>query len=106
LSFDFLGRVGTLYQEFSKNITALQRKLWYAREGVLMGEKIQYCRTGVIDEDSLGGSLTVQAGYGVERVSARAVTDTHGKFDAGFGSACCLIHSDVRYYKICAGNTK
>jgi len=66
-----------------------------------MGEK--NCRTGVIDEDCLGGSLTLQAGYGVERVSAVAVTDTHDKLDTGFGSACCLIHSDVRYYKICAG---
>jgi hypothetical protein len=69
-----------------------------------MGEKIQYCRTGIIDEDSLGGSLTVQADYGDERVSAVAVTDTHDKVDTGFGSACCLIHSAVRYYKICAGN--
>jgi hypothetical protein len=67
-----------------------------------MGEKIQYCRTGVTEEDSLGGSHTLQAGYGVERVSAVAVTDTHDKMDTGFGSACCLIHSDVRYYKICA----
>lgn len=95
-----------MYQDFWKNITALQRKLWYAREGVLMGEKIQYCRTGIIDEDSLGGSITVQAGYGVKRVSAVAVTDTHDKLDTGFGSACCLIHSDVRYYKICASNTE
>jgi hypothetical protein len=68
-----------------------------------MGEKIQYCRTGITDEDSLGGSLTLQAGYGVDSVSAMAVTDTHDKLDTGFGSACCLIHSDVRYYKICAG---
>ena len=71
-----------------------------------MGEKIQYCRTGIIDEDSLGGSLTVRAGYGDERVSVVAVTDRHDKLDTGFASACCLIHSDVRYYKICAGNTE
>jgi hypothetical protein len=69
-----------------------------------MGEKIQYCRTGITDEESLGGSLTLQAGYSVERVSAVAVTDTHDKLDTGFGSACCLVHIDVRYYKICAGN--
>jgi hypothetical protein len=34
------------------------------------------------------------------------VTDTHDKLDTGFGSACCLIHSDVRYCKICAINTE
>jgi hypothetical protein len=30
------------------------------------------------------------------------VTDTHDKLDASFGSACCLVHSDIRCYKICA----